>query len=286
MKKILITGGNGFFCTRFFKQYKCKYNILSLSRQELDVTNEIEVMNKISSFKPDYVIHAAAIANTNFCNENPNKAYDVNVVGSLNIGKACKKNNSKLIFISTEQVFNGNEEAGPYTESHKPIPNTVYGENKLEAENLLKNLLNDMWILRFTWLFGLPERNCGMSANILWDTSKNILNDTKCLVSTQEYRGLTYVYDVIDQFPQIFDLPYGTYHVGSHNNLSRYDISLLIFKYLNLETKADNLLIPDNKKYKENPRDIRLSTDKLKSYGFKFMDSKDSLKKCIEEFKL
>ena len=129
-----------------------------------------------------------------------------------------------MIFISSEQVFNGNCEAGPYTEEVTPSPDTMYGKNKLEAEGLLKKVLDELWVVRFTWLFGLPDVNCGMSPNILWGTLSDILEGKKTKVTNNEFRGLTYVHEVIDQFPLIFKIPYGIYHVGSHNSLNRYDI--------------------------------------------------------------
>lgn len=69
MKKILLTGGNGFFCTRFTAYYRDKYEILSANKEELNIVEEEEVLEDFTEFKPDYVIHAAAIAVTDFCNE-------------------------------------------------------------------------------------------------------------------------------------------------------------------------------------------------------------------------
>ncbi|MGK0465360.1 SDR family oxidoreductase [Clostridium sp.] len=286
MKKILLTGGTGFFCTRFTEKYKNTYEILSASSSLLDITDEKKVNEILKNFNPDYVIHAAAKASTEFCDKNPDLAYKINVTGAINVAKACKKVHSKMIFLSTEQVFNGNIESGPYTEESTPCPDTMYGKNKLEAEDLLKEVLDELWIVRFTWLFGVPERNCGMSPNILWGTLTDILQGKKALVTTNEYRGLTYVHEVIDQFPMIFEIPYGTYHVGSHNSLSRYDICSLIFKEVGLEHRINELLEADLEKYKEHTRDIRLCTDKIKSYGLEFSESTDGIKKCLKEFKI
>ncbi|MBU3073655.1 SDR family oxidoreductase [Clostridium estertheticum] len=286
MKKILLTGGNGFFCTRFATKYRNTYEILSASSSMLDVTDESNVTETIKKFKPDYVIHAAAIANTEFCDKNPELAYKINVTGSINVAKACKEFKAKMIFLSSEQVFNGNVEPGPYSEEVTPRPSTVYGENKLEAEGILKQTLDELWILRFTWLFGLPERNCSLSPNILLDTLSSILKGKKIKATPNEYRGLTYVYEVIDQFPQIFNLPYDTYHVGSQNSLNRYDICSLILKEVGLEHKIDELLEKDYDKYKNHSRDIRLCTDKINNYNINFSESSDGIKKCLKEFSL
>ncbi|MGH4138737.1 SDR family oxidoreductase [Clostridium sp.] len=286
MKKILLTGGNGFFCTRFAHRYNNTYEILSASSSMLDITDETQVNETIKNFNPHYVIHAAAKASTQFCDKNPELAHKINVTGALNVAKACKQVHAKMIFLSTEQVFNGNVESGPYTEDSIPCPDTMYGKNKLEAEGLLKEILDELWVVRFTWLFGMPERNCSMSPNILWGTLTDIMQGKKSKVTNNEYRGLTYVHEVIDQFPMIFKIPYGTYHMGSHNSLSRYDICSLIFKEVGLEHRINELLEVDTEKYKDCPRDVRLCTDKIKSYGLKFSESTDGIKKCLNEFKI
>ncbi|AOT68882.1 SDR family oxidoreductase [Geosporobacter ferrireducens] len=286
MKRLLLTGGNGFFCTRLTKTYQHTYDILSTDVPQLDITNRDQAMEAFHQFKPDYVLHAAAVASTDFCNNNPEIAHNINVKGAQHVAEAAKAVNAKMIFISTEQVFNGNTSPGPYREEDCPIPDTVYGQTKLEAEEKLRDILDELWVLRFTWLYGLPERNCGMSPNILWDTLSAVLKGEKIKVTSNEYRGLTYVYDVIDQIPKIFEIPYGTYHIGSQNHLSRYDVSKLILKEVGLEERIDHLLEMDLEKYKDHPRDARLSNEKIKTYGIGFADTKDSIKKCLEEFKL
>lgn len=285
MKKVLLTGGNGFFCSRFIKKYKTSYEIFSTDLPEVDITDERKIMDVFTESNPDYVIHGAAIANTNFCHNNPQIAYNVNVTGTLNVARACKRVGAKMIFISTEQVFNGNLEGGPYTEENVPHPDTVYGQNKLEAERLLGEMLDELWILRFTWLFGLPERNCSMVPNILWNTISIVLEGKRTKVTSNEYRGLTYVNELIDQFSKIFNIPYGTYHIGSENNLSRYDISCLILKELGLENRIGDLLENDVEKYKNHQRDIRLCTDKIAKYGINFSYTRDAIRRCIKEFR-
>ena len=286
MKKVLLTGGNGFFCTRFSKYYKDKYNIFSLSRKELDVTKEEDVFESLRKIKPDYVIHAAAIAVTDFCNEHPEVAHKINVDGAVNIAKACKEVGAKMIFISSEQVFNGNLESGPYDEEHKAVPNTVYGENKLEAEGLLKNILDELWILRFTWLFGLPERGLNINSNIMWNTVSSILKGEKIKAPVNEYRGMTYVQQVIEEFDKIFEIPYGTYNLGSKNDLNRFEVVKLILKEMGLEHRIEEILEKDEEKYAQNKRDIRLNTDKIIASGLNFTTTEEGIIQCLKDYKL
>ncbi|TDE24484.1 NAD(P)-dependent oxidoreductase [Vibrio owensii] len=280
-KKILITGARGFFGTRFINRYHNEFDILGLDVEQLDITNKSAVDTTFAEFKPDFVIHAAAIAVTDFCNQHPDIAHKVNVQGAINVANACKANGSKLVFISTEQVFNGNIEAGPYSEQDTPVPDTVYGQNKLEAEVELRSILEDMWILRFTWLFGLPERNTTINPNVVWNAMQALTNGEVMQERRNEFRGLTYVHELIEQFPKIFTIPYGTYHTGANNPASRYEIAEHILTELGQQSRLDHLLQANDA---PKTRDVRLNTNKLAGQGVVFTESKAAITKCLQEF--
>ncbi|MBU3144326.1 sugar nucleotide-binding protein [Clostridium sp. CF012] len=284
MKKILLTGANGFFASRFYTYYKNKYEILPLTHSNLDITDERKCLEIIQNFKPDYVLHTAAIADTGLCEKNPDLSYKINVKGSINIAKACSLTKSKLVYLSSEQIFNGNIESGPYNENHIPTPNTVYGKHKLQAEDELKGIIDELWILRLTWMFGFPEKNCRVSSNILWNVVSSVLKDKRMKLPVNEFRGMTYVYDLIENFHKIFDIPYGTYHTGSENDLSTYDIALFILKGLDLNHKVDNYLEKDTDRYKDHPRDLRISNNNLKKYGIHLPETVGGIKNCLSDF--
>lgn len=286
MKKILITGSTGFLASRFINKFNKKYNIIPITRNDLDINNENAVITLLTNHNADYVIHTAAIADTGICENDPDLSFQVNVKASLNIAKGCKISNSKLIYLSSEQLYNGNIECGPYSETCIPVPNTVYGNHKLEAEKEIQNILNDVVILRLTWLFGLPERNRKVNSNILWNVVKAALKNDPLKLPIHEFRGMTYVYDILDAFPQILDLPSGIYNTGSENNLSTYDAACLILKKMGLEHKIPELLIKDTEKYKDDPRDLRISNNKLKNNNIIINDTSEGIKKCIKDFSL
>ena len=280
-KKILITGAKGFFGTRFINRYQGEFEILGLDVEQLDITDNQAVVATFADFQPDYVIHAAAIAVTDFCNKHPDVAHKVNVQGAINVAKACKEHGAKLVFISTEQVFNGNPEKGPYSELDQPVPDTVYGQNKLEAEKELASILEEMWVLRFTWLFGLPERNTTINPNVVWNTLQALVNGQVMQERRNEFRGLTYVHELIEQFPKIFTIPYGTYHTGAHNPASRYEIAEHILTELGQQERLNELLEAADA---PKTRDVRLDTSKLADQGVVFTESKDAIAKCLKEF--
>ncbi|MEQ8155522.1 MAG: sugar nucleotide-binding protein [Clostridiaceae bacterium] len=286
MEKILLTGGKGFFCSRLAAYYKNQYEFLITDKDQLDITDEAAVMKTVIEFNPDIIIHAGAVAVTEFCDRNPEVAHKINVDAAVYVARAAKSVGSKLVFISTEQVFNGNTNDGPFTEEDEAVPNTVYGANKLEAEGLLKEILNELWIVRFTWMFGVPERNCNMSSGILWDTMTNIMKNKKISASKREFRGMTYVYEMIENFSKLFKAPFGTYHLGAENDMNRYEIVKEIFMELGLENRIEELLTEDTVKYQDNNRDVRLNTNKAKKFDMEFSDTNEAIKKCIQEFRL
>ncbi|MDO4168671.1 MAG: sugar nucleotide-binding protein [Lachnospiraceae bacterium] len=288
MKKIVITGGSGFVGSRFKQMWKSKYDILALSSKDLDVTSQEAIDIFMDQEKPDYVIHAAGLANQQFCIDHPEKAYAVNVSGALYMAKACKRVGAKMIFTSTEQLFNGSSEPGPYTEESTPVPDTVYGKNKWEVEQKLPAIFSDYWIVRFTWIFGLPEKDCAAGSNILWDTIQSILKNKPITTSEYEFRGMTDVDEICVNLEKLFSLPYGTYHFGSTNNNGRYEIVRFIMEKLGLaENRIQELLIADNSKFNaENPRELRLDNTKAAEAGLTFLDTKDGIENCLRRFSI
>ena len=286
MKRVLLTGGNGFIGTRIRETYQKNFSILSTDVQELDILEEDKVMNAFKLFKPDYVIHAAAIALTDFCNEHPEKCHAINVDGAVNIAAACREYGSRMIFLSTEQVFNGNRESGPYKETDIPDPDTMYGKNKYEAEGKIRKILENLIILRFTWMFGVPDRNRPVVNNIFWDTVKSVMKGIPFKVPVNEYRGLTYVNELIDQFDMILNLPPGLYHTGARNNNSRYEVVCQILREMGLGKRIEELIIPDREKYADHPRDARLDTSLIQSGEITFSETMEGISRCVREYHL
>lgn len=285
-KKMIITGGKGFLGSRFEKMWRHKYEIRALGSTDLDVTDIDKVMKYITDERPDYVIHLSGIPNQQFCIAHPEKAYAVNVLGALYVAKACKECGAKLVFTSTEQLFNGSKEDAPYKEDAAPMPNTVYGQNKWEVEQKLPEIFNEYWIIRMTWLFGLPERHCKLGSNILWNTINAAATGKIIKACNYEYRGMTDVNQMAFNIEKLFQAPYGTYHMGSTNDYSRYEIAEYILKKIGLsKEQISHTLAADNSKYNaDNVRDLRLDTAKAKEYGISFLPTKDAIDNCLKEF--
>ena len=286
MEKVLITGGNGFLAKRLKESLEKKYKIYSFSREDLDVTNEAKVLGIFRDIKPNYVIHTAAIADTGKCENNKEMSFNINVNGTINIAKAAKSENAKVIFLSSEQVYNGNEEEGPYSEEIIPKPNTEYGRQKIKGEEEVFKYNKDSIVLRLTWLFGMPERNKKVNSNILVNTLNALTRREKIRICSNEFRGMTYVYDIVDNFEKIMQLKGGIYNCGSENNMSSYETSCYICKSLNVSYDHNDIILEDTEKYKEKPRDLRISNKKLKDQGIDFDTTKKGIDRVIKEWSL
>lgn len=283
MDTIIVTGKDGFFASRFTEYYKEKYNIIGFSHRDLDITNEKDTVSTILKYKPTYLVHAAALSDTGTCERNPRMSFEVNVKGSINVAKACSVSKSKLIYLSSDQVYNGKNENGPYAEESDE-PNTVYGNHKIQAENGILKIIENAAILRLTWLFDLPERNKKTNSNIVWNIVKAAMKSKTVSFPTNEYRGITYVHELIKNFDRILNLPSGIYNTGSENNLSTYEVAEVVVKALGLENRSKEILIKDTERYKEKNRDLRISNNKLKNCGVFFSGTEEAVRNCINDF--
>ena len=234
--KILITGGFGFIGKRFIEKFHNKYDLMVFGKKtdDSDFIQKIspkiilkygDVVNDfseiISTYKPDIIIHLAALTGLTKCNNDPKKAFSINVCGTFNVIESCKKNNSRLIFISSREVYG--ETLGDKTREEDPLrPNNVYGVTKMIAENMILNAHKkhnlNFTILRLTNVYGPEGDNYGAQIII-----KNALNGSIEMLGGSQIMNFVYIDDVIDLLEKVIDEPKSTneiFNVGSKDNLS------------------------------------------------------------------
>lgn len=285
MKKVLVTGSNGFLASRFSEYYKDKYDILALDHKELDITNEKQVCDFFKNNNIDIVFHSAAISDTGRCQREAELAHKINVDGTINIAKGCELNDSTLIFASSDQLYAGNEEEGPYKEDIILRPNNIYGDTKLEAEKEIKNILEKYYNLRLTWMFSYAERNKRVNTNIITNILNAALKGEKISLATNEYRGISYVYEVIENIEKLMNIPFGDYNFGSENDICTYDIGCSFLENLGLQNRIEDIIIKDTERFKDKKRDLRISNKKLRDNGIYFESTEEAIARCIKEFK-
>ena len=173
-------------------------------------------------------LRAAANATTADCENDPKGTHRVNCDAAIEIARICKERGCRMIFISTEQIFNGKTEPGPFTEDAEPASVTNYGMQKAEVDSWMQQNMEDYLVLRFSWMFGMPMPHVKPSPGIMGNVIKALRTDTPTLFTVNEKRCMTYAQHLADQFAAISELPSGVYHFASQNELSTYDAAKLI----------------------------------------------------------
>lgn len=292
-KRILITGASGFVGSRLYdffsksgfgkSESECDYIVFAPTHNQMDIVEEKSVRTYMKEIHPDVVIHSAAISNTWVCEQHPELSLNVNVIGTVNIGTMCGELGSKLIFMSSDQVYNGEIGLHPHLETEFLRPSNVYGKHKLEAEQRLFNMDIDVVCLRLTWMFDYPKEGGVLNQNII----VNVLNALKQQTSIQspihEYRGVTYVWDVVKNMENVLDIPAGIYNYGSECSGNTYETVGFVFDSLGKNMEKEKLLLADTKRYVNQPRNLSMSIEKLKKTGISFPSSYEGILQCIKE---
>ena len=222
--KILLTGAEGFVGSEIISQLK---NIgvheiagfihhtdssgLQYKRYIGDITDKAFVQQSIKDFRPQTIIHCAALSHADHCEESPAECRKINVEATVTLAAAAKQAGGFFIFLSTSFVFDG--KAGPYRETDKTNPINVYGQSKLEAEEILRDMLNEkLAIIRTVMVYGKKPVNG--RHNILTRSIENLKNGVAIRIVNDQQRSPTYVKDLakfvaeiaIDQRPGIFHI--------------------------------------------------------------------------------
>lgn len=249
----------------------------------LDITNKSAVMNTIKSVKPDVVVHCAAWTAVDLAEDEDKQAKvkAINVDGTQNIANACKEIDAKMVYISTDYVFDGQgtDPWQPDCKDYKPL--NVYGETKLGGELAVSNTLSKYFIVRIAWVFGKNGNNfikTMLNVGKKFDTLK-VVNDQ---IGTP-----TYTYDLARLLVDMIETDkYGYYHATNEGGyISWYDFACEIFK----QAGYTNTVIPvTTKEYglskAARPFNSRLDKSKLVENGFKPLPTwQDALKRYLQE---
>lgn len=251
----------------------------------LDITNSEAVMHTIQSIKPDVVVHCAAWTAVDLAEDEDKQAKvkAINVDGTQNIADACKEVDAKMVYISTDYVFDGQgtKPWNPDCKDYKPL--NVYGQTKLGGELAVSNTLSKYFIVRIAWVFGKNGNNfikTMLNVGKKFDTLK-VVNDQ---IGTP-----TYTYDLARLLVDMIETDkYGYYHATNEGGyISWYDFACEIFK----QAGYTNTVIPvTTKEYglskAARPFNSRLDKSKLVENGFKPLPTwQDALKRYLQEIK-
>jgi dTDP-4-dehydrorhamnose reductase len=281
MSKILITGSNGFLGSRLSRYLIKNNSVKAPLHSEMNFTNLEDVMDVFSRDVPDLVIHCGAISDVRACEANPKKSYDVNVLGTENIAKACQKYHSKMIFCSSDQIYFEKCGMKDHHENEKVSPINEYGKQKLKAEDICLSLCSDAVCLRLSWMYDFISYREGEHKDLFRNIIMAIEKGDKISYPVYDYRGITYVQNVLKNIEKAFLLPGGVYNFGSENDKNTYET---IKALLSLLGKKDYSVIPNAQAFADNPRNIKMNTDKIKSFGIEFPNTVQGFKKCVIQY--
>lgn len=262
MQKILITGASGFVGCRFVERWRNDFIILAPSHAELDITDAQAVERYVIENSPQMILHLAALSNTWYCEQHPDESYRVNVEGVCNLAAAAARNGVKFVFFSSDQIYNGNCESGPLSEDVAVAPETVYGRHKLEAELRALELCPTAVALRVTWMYDVERTGMPVHANFVLNIAKAIKERTPLVLPVREYRGITWVRDIVEYLPATFNLAGGVYNYGAGCTMDTYETACCYCEML-VGLQSGPLLHPDYERYPNHERNLSMSTDKI-----------------------
>lgn len=274
---ILITGVNGQLGFDVVKELK-KRNIdcLGIDRKELDITDNEAVNEYILKLNPECVIHCAAYTAVDNAEDESETCYNVNVLGTENIAKVCREINAKMIYISTDYVFDGQGDL-PFEVDGNVKPLSVYGKTKYEGEEKVRRLLDKYFIVRISWVFGLNGNNF-IKTMLRLGKEKESLN-----VVCDQIGSPTYTADLA---PLLCDMAksekYGIYHATNEGFCSWADFAVEIMKKANLNCSINPITTSEYPTKAIRPLNSRLSKKSLLDGNFNLLPSwKDALERYL-----
>ena len=247
METILLTGANGLLGQKITKLSLDRPAIKLIATSKgnnknplrggylyhpLDITDFNELQKAFEKFKPTAVINSAAMTNVDACELNPDQSKSLNVSAVQSLCELCKIYNARLIHISTDFIFDG--EKGPYKETDKPNPLSVYGKHKLDAENIVLNASIPHTILRTVLLYGtVPDLS---RTNIVLWVKDSLTAQKNINVVTDQFRTPTFAEDLADGVMLVLlNKASGIYNISGAEQFSIHDIATRVADFWKLD---------------------------------------------------
>ena len=242
-------------------------SVTSMPYVQMDITDSKAVASVLTEIKPDVVVHCAAWTAVDAAEdeENKEKVFSINFKGTENIAKVCKELDCKMIYISTDYVFDGQGERPWEPDDKNYAPLNVYGESKLQGEFAVSSILEKYFIVRIAWVFGLNGKNFIKTMINVGKTHDEVR------VVNDQIGTPTYTYDLSRLLVDMAETDkYGYYHATNEGGyISWYDFCVEFYKQYGLETRVTPVTTAEYGLSKAaRPFNSRLDKSKLVSAGF------------------
>lgn len=278
--KVLVTGAKGQLGTDLMNELEKRgIESIGVDVQEMDITDKEACMRVISESKADAVIHCAAYTAVDAAEDNVDLCRKINGEGTRNVALACQATGAKLMYISTDYVFDG-QGTRPWEPDDSRSPLNVYGQTKYEGELAVEELVEKFFTVRIAWVFGVA--------------GKNFIKTMLCLgkergavsVVDDQVGSPTYTYDLARLLVDMIQTDYyGRYHATNEGFCSWYEFACEIFRQAGMDEVKVTPVSSDQFPVKAvRPANSRMSKAKLEENGFEPLPTwQDALGRFLKE---
>lgn len=275
--KVLVTGVRGQLGHDVVNELEKRgVETVGVDIQEMDITDSASVDRVMKEAAPDAVIHCAAYTAVDAAEENEELCRRVNAEGTRNIAAVCKELDIRMIYISTDYVFDGEGERF-WEPDDERAPKSVYGQTKYEGELAVQELLDKYFIVRIAWVFGVNGKNF---VKTMLNLSQN--HDTVRVVNDQ-FGSPTYTYDLARLLADMVQTDkYGVYHATNEGVCSWYQFACAIFREAGIKMNVQPVSTQEYGAKAARPANSRMSKEKLTENGFERLPSwQDALRRYM-----
>jgi dTDP-4-dehydrorhamnose reductase len=279
LKKILVTGYSGQLGYDVVNLgLKQGFEMIGIGQEQLDITNEDQVKAYIYECKPHAIIHCAAYTAVDKAEDDKEKCWQVNVEGTRFLATSAKEIGAKFIYISTDYVFDGQGEH-PFTETDAVDPIGYYGLTKYEGEKIVQSLIDESFIVRISWVFGVNGNNFIKTMLRLAETRSelNVVGD--------QIGSPTYTDDLAKLLIDMIKTEkYGVYHATNEGYCSWAEFAKEIFDQAAKNVKVNSITSEEYPTRAVRPKNSRLSKQKLVDNGFEPLPTwQDAVARYLKE---
>ncbi|HJC50368.1 MAG TPA: dTDP-4-dehydrorhamnose reductase [Candidatus Anaerostipes avistercoris] len=277
--KVLVTGVRGQLGYDVVRELKKRQiEAVGVDVEEMDITDPAQTETVIREAAPDAVIHCAAYTAVDAAEDNEELCREVNARGTENVARICGEMNIKMMYISTDYVFDG-KGTRPWEPDDPRDPLNVYGQTKYEGELAVEKYVKKFFTVRIAWVFGVNGKNFIKTMLNLGKTHD------KLTVVNDQTGSPTYTYDLARLLADMIQTDkYGRYHATNEGICTWYEFACEIFRQAGIDVEVAPVASDEYPSKAKRPENSRMSKKKLKENGFELLPSwQDALKRYLKE---
>lgn len=277
--KVLVTGVRGQLGYDVVRELKKRQiETVGVDVEEMDITDPAQTETVIREAAPDAVIHCAAYTAVDAAEDNEELCREVNARGTENVARICGEMNIKMMYISTDYVFDG-KGTRPWEPDDPRDPLNVYGQTKYEGELAVEKYVKKFFTVRIAWVFGVNGKNFIKTMLNLGKTHD------KLTVVNDQTGSPTYTYDLARLLADMIQTDkYGRYHATNEGICTWYEFACEIFRQAGIDVEVAPVASDEYPSKAKRPENSRMSKKKLKENGFELLPSwQDALKRYLKE---